>query len=68
MTDQSFAQLVEAANDVLAHPRRETTFTGKNGPRQAAPRFEVYHSAPSLCSFKVRAVLFERGIPSAPTT
>lgn len=62
MTDQSFAQLVDAANDVLAHPRREATFAGENGALQAAPRFEVYHSAPSLCSFKVRAVLFERGI------
>ena len=63
MTDRSLAQLVDAANDVLAHPRRETTFGGDNGARQAMPRFEVYHSAPSLCSFKVRAVLFERGIP-----
>ena len=63
MTGRSFAQLVDAANAVLAHPRRETTFGGDNGARQAMPRFEVYHSAPSLCSFKVRAVLFERGIP-----
>ena len=63
MTDRSFAQLVDAANDVLAHPRRDGTFGGPNGSQQVAPRFEVYHSAPSLCSFKVRAVLFERGIP-----
>ena len=63
MTDHSFAQLVTSANEVLAHPRRETTFAGDNGSPGATPRFEVYHSAPSLCSFKVRAVLFERGIP-----
>ena len=63
MSDHSFAQLVASANEVLAHPRRETTMSTSNGSPEAAPRFEVYHSAPSLCSFKVRAVLFERGIP-----
>ena len=63
MTVHSFANLVATANEVLAHPRRETTIGIGNGSPEASPRFEVYHSAPSLCSFKVRAVLFERGIP-----
>lgn len=63
MTDRSFEELVAAANEMLAHPRRDTTVGSGNGSPEAAPRFEVYHSAPSLCSFKVRTLLFERGIP-----
>lgn len=63
MQDQSFTRLVSAANEALAHPRRETTIGADNRSADAPPRFEVYHSAPSLCSFKVRTVLFERGIP-----
>lgn len=63
MTVDSFTSLVASANEVLAHPRREATIGAGSGPREASPRFEVYHSAPSLCSFKVRAVLYERGIP-----
>lgn len=67
MTNETFKVLVEAANQALAHPRRDRAMNASTGTHSsrtnAAPRFEIYHSAPSLCSFKVRSVLFERGIP-----
>ena len=63
MTEPAFEQLVAAANEVLAHPRRDATIGVDDGSATATPRFELHHAAPSLCSFKVRTVLFERGIP-----
>ncbi len=63
MSEPSFDQLVTAANRVLAHPRRDAIIAADDGSASVTPRFELYHSAPSLCSFKVRTLLFERGIP-----
>lgn len=32
------------------------------GPHTGKPRFELYHADPSLCSYKVRTVLAEKGV------
>ena len=63
MIDQFFESLVASANGVLDHPRRDKIIDVASGSASASPRFELYHSAPSLCSFKVRTLLFERKIP-----
>jgi 2,5-dichlorohydroquinone reductive dechlorinase len=53
-------KLVEAVNVHLPNKYQNKTV----GPRkQARPRFELYHAAPSLCSHKVRMVLAEKQIP-----
>ena len=50
-------RLVDAAN---ANPskKHKNKLVGK--PQGSLPRFELYHSAPSLCSHKVRNVLAEK--------
>lgn len=52
--------MVDATNAQLGGPYKNKVIGGVNGQR---PRFEIYHSAPSLCSHKVRTVLAERGVP-----
>ncbi len=55
--DRALDQLVEAANAPLSDPERNRLIgTGSR-------RFELYHFALSLCSHKVRTVLFEKGAP-----
>ena len=49
-----FRKLVDAANKSLRNGYKNKV-TGKG-----TPRFELYHSAPSLCSHKVRTVLAEK--------
>ena len=63
MTESAFEQIVASANRALAHPRRDSVVGMDSASATGGPRFELYHSAPSLCSFKVRTVSFERGIP-----
>lgn len=56
----NFSEHVDAANQHLTHPLRNKVINGKG---TKAPRFELYHSAPSLCSMKCRTVMAEKGIP-----
>ncbi|MEO1080250.1 MAG: glutathione S-transferase family protein [Pseudomonadota bacterium] len=59
MTPTNFEETVLAANRQLGdNPRHRTV-----GSVTGRPRFELYHSAPSLCSHKVRTTLAERGVP-----
>lgn len=51
--------LVDAVNARLPN-RYQNRLVGKQS--NGAPRFELYHSAPSLCSHKVRSVLAEKGL------
>ncbi len=54
---RSLADLVDAANGPLSDPMRNRHVgTGSR-------RFELYHFALSVCSHKVRTVLFEKGAP-----
>ncbi|MEO0463364.1 MAG: glutathione S-transferase family protein [Pseudomonadota bacterium] len=52
--------LVDAANVNLGGSYKNKVIGGIGGER---PRFELYHSAPSLCSHKVRTTLAEKGVP-----
>ncbi|MEO0465665.1 MAG: glutathione S-transferase family protein [Pseudomonadota bacterium] len=52
-----FKALVDAANTSLRSSYKNKVI-GKSGGK--APRFELYHSAPSLCSHKVRTTLAEK--------
>ena len=49
-------RLVKAANTSLRNGYKNKV----TGPVVGAPRFELYHSAPSLCSHKVRTTLAEK--------
>ncbi|MEM9403829.1 MAG: glutathione S-transferase family protein [Pseudomonadota bacterium] len=60
MTATDFESVVRAANEQMGVNRRNRN-VGECPP--GGPRFELYHSAPSLCSHKVRTVLAEKGIP-----
>ncbi|MEM9624269.1 MAG: glutathione S-transferase N-terminal domain-containing protein, partial [Pseudomonadota bacterium] len=55
----SFAEQVAAANQHLTNTYRNQILNARDA---AAPRFELYHSAPSLCSMKCRTVMAEKGI------
>ncbi|MEM8917467.1 MAG: glutathione S-transferase family protein [Pseudomonadota bacterium] len=52
--------LVDAANAGMGGPYKNKVINGTGGAR---PRFELYHSAPSLCSHKCRTTLAEKGVP-----
>ena len=56
----SFSEQVAAVNRHLTHSQRNRVF---NVTGTEAPRFELYHSAPSLCSMKCRTVMAEKKIP-----
>ncbi|MEM8659969.1 MAG: glutathione S-transferase family protein [Pseudomonadota bacterium] len=60
MDKQEFQTIVDAANVHIRPASRSRTVGSVNAGK---PRFEVYHSAPSLCSHKVRTVLAEKRIP-----
>ncbi|MEO1036035.1 MAG: glutathione S-transferase family protein [Pseudomonadota bacterium] len=60
MTTTDFKSVIRAANQQLGNNRRNRDI-GRCPPE--GPRFELYHSAPSLCSHKVRTVLAEKDIP-----
>lgn len=60
MDSSEFQAIVDAAN-VHILPASRTRIVGDAGAGK--PRFEVYHSAPSLCSHKVRTVLAEKQVP-----
>lgn len=57
MDKQAFQTLVDGANAHLKPANRHQLVGSTGGGK---PRFEVYHSAPSLCSHKVRTVLAEK--------
>ncbi len=60
MTANEFENLTRAANAQLGTNRRHRDI----GPcPEGGSRFELYHSAPSLCSHKVRTVLAEKAVP-----
>lgn len=56
---EEFKALVAAANRDMRNSYMHRTIGGESS---GAPRFELYHSAPSLCSHKVRTVLAELGL------
>lgn len=56
-----WAARAAAARAAIADPGRITT-VGMDNPKDS-PRFELFHAASSLCSQKVRTVLFEKQIP-----
>ncbi|MEM9315259.1 MAG: glutathione S-transferase family protein [Pseudomonadota bacterium] len=60
MNKKEFDAIVDAANAHLTNSFKNRVIGSDGG---ATPRFEVYHSAPSLCSHKVRTVLAEKQIP-----
>lgn len=55
----SFSDLVAAANQHFTNPYRNKLL---NSHSATTPRFELYHSAPSLCSMKCRTVMAEKKI------
>lgn len=55
---KKISDLVDAANTQMT-PKFRHRVVGHSGGEQ--PRFELYHSAPSLCSHKVRTTLAETG-------
>jgi 2,5-dichlorohydroquinone reductive dechlorinase len=57
MNKHEFESVVDAANAGLTNKRRNM-IVGTDG--HTRPRFELYHSAPSLCSHKVRTILAEK--------
>lgn len=58
LTQPDLQTLVDGANAYL-----KNTYTNRViGPGSGKPRFEVYHADPSLCSYKVRTVLAEKGV------
>ena len=59
MTATNFEKVVLAANQQLGDNPRHSNI----GKSLGRPRFELYHSAPSLCSHKVRTTLGELAIP-----
>lgn len=56
--DQGIKELAAGARAAMADPAR-ITIVGHD----ANPRFELFHAASSLCSQKVRTVLFEKQLP-----
>ena len=58
----NLSELVAAANEPFTSAYRNRLVNGGAG-RGQAPRFELYHAAPSLCSMKVRTVLAEKKVP-----
>ncbi|WP_011295759.1 glutathione S-transferase family protein [Cupriavidus necator] len=58
MTKHPLKSLAASVRAAIADPAR-TTFVGSD----ANPRFELFHAASSLCSQKVRTVLFEKQLP-----
>jgi glutathione S-transferase len=55
MSDNDLMKLAARARAAIADPARITIVGG-----DANPRFELFHAASSLCSQKVRTVLFEK--------
>ncbi|MGN5479243.1 hypothetical protein ACTMU2_26790 [Cupriavidus basilensis] len=58
MTNDQLMHLAAGARAAIADPAR-MTLVGSD----ANPRFELFHAASSLCSQKVRTVLFEKRLP-----
>ena len=58
MTNDQLMNLAAGARAAIADPAR-MTLVGSD----ANPRFELFHAASSLCSQKVRTVLFEKRLP-----
>ena len=59
MANANFEKMVADVNAYLTNGYRNRLIGATGG----GPRFELYHCALSLCSMKVRCVMFEKNIP-----
>ncbi len=55
--------VTEANRDFTNKRRNRIVAPVGQTPPATRPRFELYHAAPSLCSYKVRFTLAEKGLP-----